>query len=252
MDQQDNGNAAVGGEVTNGTSVRRKSRFFLGLAVLLVVVVAVGFAKSFYLREVGTRAASVPPLPATLIVHGVALTGWYLLFPLQALLVAVGRRDTHRTMGMVGAVWAAAVFGLSGMVVFRAPARDLAMGVPVSEISLKVIGDIGLLLLFATLVTLSIRFRGQPDVHKRLMAAACITIAAPAIARWPGAQEHLPFSVAVPQLLLFGSLVVHDIRSARRPHRATLWATAAYVVVVGVCVPLAFSEAGQRFVASLG
>jgi hypothetical protein len=114
-----------------------------------------------------------------------------------------------------------------------------------------VIGDYGVLLLFALLVSWAIRNRGKPDVHKRLMLIASISLAAPAIVRWPGAEAVVPFSVLVPQVTLFAVLIVHDIVTGRRVHPATGWGVAAYFVIAGVCVPLAMSDFGQQLVKSL-
>lgn len=226
--------------------------FFVGIASLLIVIVALGFAPSFYLRDINTHIHPArPKLPVYLSLHGIVLTAWYLLFFAQTWLVAIRRTTLHRALGIAGAVLAPGVFALSLMVVLRAPARDIAAGASVAEISLKVIGDIAILILFAVLVTLGIRNRQKPDIHKRLMAFASISIVAPAIARWPGAEENLPFSVVVPQLLFCAALFVYDLATRRRIHPATGWVVASYLFVIGISVPLAFSELGHRFVNAL-
>jgi len=226
--------------------------FFVCVALLLAAIVAVGFAPSFFLRSITSAPDKPRPgLPAYLILHGVALTSWYLLFAAQTWLAATWRTRLHRSLGVAGAVLAAVVFSLSMMVVIRAPARDIAAGASVGEISLMVIGDIGILLLFAVLVLLGIRFRGRPDIHKRLMALASISIVAPAIARWPGAEATLPLSVVVPQLSFCAALVVHDIVTRRRVHPATGWGIVSYLFVVGVSVPLALSGLGHALVKAL-
>jgi hypothetical protein len=221
----------------------RRRWFYVSLAAVLLVIVAVGFERSFYLRHVlnagNTRRST---LPAYLTAHGIALTLWFLLFLAQTLLVSFGRVRLHRSLGAVGAVLAGVVFVLSMLVVVRSVVR---------ETSLVVIGDIALLILFAILVTASIHFRRKPQVHKRLMAIASISIVAPAIARWPGAQSMLPLSVVLPQLLLYGAQVIYDVRSSRRLHPATAWGVLGYVLAVGITIPLATSTLGHRFVNSL-
>lgn len=91
----------------------------------------------------------------------------------------------------------------------------------------------------------------KPDVHKRLMLIASISIVAPAIARWRGAQSHLPVSILGPQLLLFASLILYDVLSRRRVHVATIWGVALYVVAAGVTIPLATSKLGHALVEAL-
>ena len=225
------------------TGSSRRRWFYVSLAAVLLVIVAVGFERSFYLRHVlnagHTRRTA---LPAYLTAHGIALTLWFLLFLAQTLLVSSGRVRLHRSLGIAGAALAGVVFILSMLVVLRSVVR---------ETSLVVIGDIALLILFAILITASIHFRRKPQVHKRLMAIASISIVAPAIARWPGAQSMLPLSVVLPQLFLYGAQVIYDVRSSRRLHPATAWGVLGYILAVGITIPLATSRLGHGFVNSL-
>jgi hypothetical protein len=225
--------------------------FFTSLAALLIVVVAVGFAPSFYLSGIISPAPQ-QALPAYIVLHGIALTLWFLLLFAQSLLVATRRADLHRLLGRFGAVLAIAVLGLSGMVVVRSAPHFRAEGLSTAETGLRVFGDFGLLLLFAIKVALGIRFRRRADVHKRCMALASIDIVGPAIVRWPGAYAWLPLSVAVPQLALFGVMAAHDFFSGRRLHKATVWSVIAYVAVIAASVCLASSAAGQGLIQSLG
>jgi hypothetical protein len=217
------------------------------MASVLVVIVAVGFAPSFYLPSVirpEQSAAGKYSFPAYIVLHGILLTLWYLVLFTQALLIATKRVHIHRSLGIAGIAIAAMLVPLSVFVVTRSVARS-NLG------ALAVIGDYGALLLFALLVSLAIRNRGKPDVHKRLMLIASISLAAPAIVRWPGAEAAVPISVLVPQVTLFAALIAHDIVTGRRVHPATGWGVAAYLVVAGVCVPLAMSDFGQQLVNSL-
>ena len=234
---------------TESTAPARPLRwFFVCVAAILIAIVAVGFAPSFYLRSLGKPRGR---LPSYLIFHGIALTSWYLLFLLQAWMTATGRAKLHRTLGIAGVLLAAAVFSLSLLVVLRAPARDIAAGATVPQISLMVIGDLAILLNFAALITLAVLNRTRPDTHKRLMTLASVSLVAPAIARWPGAEATLPLSVMVPQLSFCAALLVYDLATRRRVHPATGWGVASYLLFVGSSVPLALSELGHRFVAAL-
>ena len=69
---------------------RRTGRnwFFVCMAAVLLVIVAVGFAKSFYLRSVVYKGhAASFGLPGYIVIHGIVLTSWFLLFFAQTLLV---------------------------------------------------------------------------------------------------------------------------------------------------------------------
>ncbi len=221
--------------------------FFVSMASVLLFVVAVGFAPSFYLPGVlrpEQVAAGKLSFPFYIVLHGIVLSLWFLLLFTQAVLVATKRVHIHRKLGVVGAALAAILVPLGLFVVTRSVARS-NLG------ALAVIGDYAVLVLFAVLVAVAIRFRSKPDVHKRLILIATISIAAPAIVRWPGAEAAVPFSIIVPQLILFGAIIVYDIFTRKRVHRATGWGVAAYLVAVGVSVPLAMSELGQQLIKSL-
>jgi hypothetical protein len=219
-----------------------RSWFFVCMASILLLLMAVGFAKSFYLRDIIHRGHPVSALPGYIVLHGVVLTSWILLFLGQTLLVASGRVRLHRSFGVAGAALAAVVCALSLLVVVRSVVR---------ESSLVVLGDIVILFLFAILVAAGIRFRQTPDVHKRLMLIASIIIVGPAIARWPGAQSMLPISAVGPQLLLFVALILYDVLTRRRVQSATVYGVAMYLVALGVTIPLASSKLGHALVEAL-
>jgi hypothetical protein len=84
--------------------------------------------------------------------------------------------------------------------------------------------QLGMLLQFAAFVALAIAFRRQPDVHKRLMVLATISILPPAVARF-----HLDNYLDVPNLatlvayLLVVVAAVYDFARMRRVHGAYVW-----------------------------
>lgn len=82
----------VGGEAQTVRAVKRRSAFFLVAASLMTLIVFLGFLPSFYLRSQFRTEA----LPLHLIVHGVIMTAWQLLFLTQTILVARRRTDLHK------------------------------------------------------------------------------------------------------------------------------------------------------------
>ena len=79
--------------------------FFPAMAVLILVTVFVGFARTYYLAGM-VRAH----LPSPIIhIHAVVFSLWVLLLVTQTSLVAAHRIDVHRKLGLVG-------FGLACLV----------------------------------------------------------------------------------------------------------------------------------------
>src|SRR6516164_11533762 len=70
--------------------------FFAGMSCLMLATAFVGFAPTYYLAGV-FRA----PLPSPIIhVHGAVFSLWILLLVTQTSLVAAGRVDIHRRLGI--------------------------------------------------------------------------------------------------------------------------------------------------------
>jgi hypothetical protein len=226
---------------------RRGRYFFVVMACLMLVIVAVGFTPSFYwpgLYGPPEAATYNRGAPAYIFAHGFAMTGWFLLYLVQAIMVAQNRVGMHRQLGVAGVVLAAILVPLDGFVIARSVSRS-GLG------ALPVLGDFSLLILFSILVVLSIRARSKPAVHKRLMLIATIAMTAPAIARWPGAESAIPLSVIVPQLGLMGAILVYDKVIRGRVHHSTVWGMVGYILALGIAVPLAASGLGQGLVESL-
>ena len=91
----------------------RGSWFFVCVASVLLIIVAVGFAKSFCLRNIVHNSHAISTLPVDIILQGSVLRLWFLLFVGQTLLVASREVRLHHSFGVAGAALAAVVFALS-------------------------------------------------------------------------------------------------------------------------------------------
>ena len=74
-----------------------KDRFFFpALAILISSVCFAGFSFTYFGPIAG---GSYPPAKAALHLHGWSFFLWYLLFPLQTMLISHGKYNFHRTLG---------------------------------------------------------------------------------------------------------------------------------------------------------
>ena len=200
------------------TSRRREHVFYSAMAGAVALTVLAGFARTYYLRTLFAEE----PLQLMLHLHGLVFTSWIVLFVTQTSLVAADRTRVHRRLGIAGGVIAALViaFGTATAIV-RAGQGAAPTGVPPLVFMAVPLAD---MVVFAMLVGAGFRFRRRPDMHKRLMLLATISILAAPIARLP-----FPFMDAGP-LAFFGladlflvPCVLYDLMTRGQVHRATLW-----------------------------
>lgn len=196
-------------------------RFYTGMAVAIVATVFVGFARSFFLHPLFPEWP-VPPEPI-FAVHGVAFTAWIALLVTQAMLVARGRTDLHRKLGVLGVALAVAmvVLGtLGALVAARRPTGFIDIPVPPLQF---LIVPLSALALFALFVALAIARRRDPQSHKRLMLLASIQLVTAAIARWPMVMDYGPPAYFGLTDLFVVAIAVRDYRTRGALHPATLW-----------------------------
>src|SRR6516165_1894958 len=168
------GYAAGGGgmSIAIGRPVIRKTDrlFFTGMALASAVILFLGFLPSYF-----HRSAELPLLTPLYQLHGAVFTAWIVLLVAQTALVAQGRSDIHRKLGVAGAVLAAVVFIVGVAVSVETLRRE--GGVRFFAIPL---GDI---IVFGVLVGTAVLQRQQSDTHKRLILLATISLLTAAVAR---------------------------------------------------------------------
>ena len=221
--------------------------FFPGMALLLLITVFFGFARSYFLA--GIFAA---PLPNWLIhAHGAAFSSWLLLLIVQTSLVAAKRVDLHRKLGLVGFSLAGFMVILGILAATDLLRRESASAVPRPRPDPQTFYIIPLtdMLIFATLIFFAFRARFNPPAHKRLILVATTALAVAAVVRWPLAFiQNNPIWVA--ELCTYGFLLLlagYDLWSTGKVHRATIWASAFLILVQRVRGPLGATAAWHSF-----
>ncbi len=200
------------------TRRRRERWFYIGMSIALVITVFAGFAPTYYLRPYFTAAPLIPLLH----LHGLIFTSWLVLFVTQTTLVAAHRIDFHRRLGILGGVIAVlmVVVGTTTAVIRAKLGVSPVPGVPILSSLVIPLGD---MFVFSILVGAGFYFRRRPDVHKRLMLLATISILAAAIARLPfafiQAYGPLAFFGLTDALVVF--VVLYDLVTLRRIHRVS-------------------------------
>jgi FtsH-binding integral membrane protein len=216
--------------------------FFSSMALLMLGTVFVGFAPTYYLAGV-FRA----PLPSLIIhLHGAAFSCWILLLVTQTSLVSAGRVDIHRRLGIAGFLLACLMVVLGVLAATDSLVREA--GPAGRDPKFFYIIPLSNMVVFGTLIFFAFRARFNPTAHKRLILLATLALMIAAIARWPLALVHRnPFRAALFSYIFLAILVVYDLWSTRKIHRATLWAGAFLILVEQIAAPIGHTAIWHAF-----
>lgn len=203
---------------------RAEHRFFGVMAWLLLLLVVVGFGRTFFFRAWFPELSSFVPPERYFNLHGAVFTAWFVLLVVQAALVATRRVAVHRTLGWVGTCLAGAllVVGYQGsMIAARRPAGFLGIDIPAHQFLIQPLAD---LVIFALFVTLAVLRRDDAASHKRYMLVASANLVDAAVARLPFdfILEMGPIAFFAGTDLLLLALAGWDLTTRRRLHRATI------------------------------
>lgn len=232
----------AGTRSTNLPGRRFDHVFFASMALVMLVTVFLGFARTYYLAGLA-RA----PLPSRIIhIHGAVFSCWILLLVAQTSLVSAGRVDIHRRLGIAGFFLGCLVIVLGLLAANDALARNA----PGRDPRMFYIFHLTDILVFGVLLYFAFRARLDPPAHKRYIFIATSALMGPAIARLPFAFVY-PGSPVVPWLAegFLLALVVYDLWSTHRIHRATLWGGAFLTLVFQTRVPIGKTAAWHAFAA---
>lgn len=223
--------------------------FFTGMALASALTVFIGFSPSYFMR-----GAELAPLRPLYQLHGALFTSWMLLLAVQTSLVAGGRTDIHRRLGVFVAVVAALVFTVGVRVSIETLQRN---GGPIPDPRVFLSIPLGDIIVFGVLVGAALLLRADSETHKRLMLLATISLLTAPVARffiYTGIAGNGPSGV----LWFFGgtdayvlALALYDYASRGRVHPATLWGGAAVVLFKPALLAIAFTPPWLAFADAL-
>lgn len=221
---------------------RRYDKVFFGcMVVLLLLIVFVGFARSYYLA--GVFRASLPA--PILHIHGALNTSWMLLLVVQAFLVSAKKIKWHMTLGIAGFSLAVVMVGV-GFVVSANQLHRYAHDPRFDVLSFETIPFLEQVS-FAVLAAAAFALRKKAAAHKRLILLATIVMMTAAFSRFPiqvGGHEN--FAVYAIYLLL-GFMVLYDLWSLHRVHGATVFGALLILAYLNFAAPIGQTAAWHRF-----
>jgi hypothetical protein len=192
----------------------RSRRFYTLMGFAVAAVVLFGFSRTYYLKA----WFDTPPLGLRLHLHGFFLTLWLVLFVVQTKLIAVGRRDLHKWLGVAGVVLAAVAIATT----YAAAVESVRLGGDRGGITAvdRLYSNVLIVMLFGAFVVAGAAWRRRPEIHKRFMLLAMIAIVGPganrAIALVVGHGVRDFHVIVISVLVLAG--IFYDWRTRGRPH----------------------------------
>ncbi len=168
----------------------QQDRWFYSLASLTLVFLLLAGFRHFYLEGRGFDGNKVPAaVLGFVLVHGLSLTAWVLLFFVQSLLIGTHNRALHMKLGWVAA-GVGAVVAVSGPVVavvsVRLRGEMPIFGMSYSQFMLPMFAEMAA---FAGFVALGLAYRKKNlEVHRAMMVLATLAVISGALARieWVG------------------------------------------------------------------
>jgi hypothetical protein len=221
----------------------REHVFFAGMAILLCVVVVIGFARTYFL--VGMVRA---PLPAPILhYHGAVFSLWMVLYLVQSALISAKRVAWHRSLGTVAFCLPPVMVVLGVIAGLDALKRGVSIGPldPAVSLAIPLLG----ISWFAVLIFEAWSTRRRSDAHKRLVLLATIGLCDAALGRFPWDKIGMPPAAgAVAGMgILVLLLVAYDLIALRRLHRTTMWAAPVTFAVSALSVPIGMTPAWHSF-----
>jgi hypothetical protein len=146
------------------------------VSFVMLALTVIGFGK-FLSRGVEADDTPIPPaIQFLVIIHGVALLLWILVFFVQSVLIAVKNRKLHMTLGWGGALVALVAVLTSPVMATKAirlrPMEHLFdMSYP--QFLIVMYTEV---LAFAVFVALAIAYRRKPAVHRSMVVLATLAV----------------------------------------------------------------------------
>jgi hypothetical protein len=217
-------------------------------AVSFIVITLVGFIPDAIGKIAAVKAGLRPPFPLVLHFHAVLMGSFLLLLLTQTILVATGRCNLHRRVGIAAFVLAPALVIVGFILVptiyhsvydfaqGAAPAVQTAMHERLLALDNIMLLQLRVGLLFSLFLGIALGARGRnAGIHKRMMFLATAMALPAAIDRMEWLPTTLPASPVATDLyilLAVSPMFLWDVFRNRRIHEA-------YLIWIAINVPFA-------------
>ena len=206
------------------------SRFYPGLSAACLGIAVVGFMPTYWLQ----LAPGTFDGPSLVHLHAWLFSAWPLYFLMQTVFAARGQVGRHRAWGLLGVSLATAMVIVGIAVANAVLVARLEDGHGDDARAFHIV-SMSMMVLFALFIATALVCVSRPEMHKRLMILATVTILPPAVARLffavsvgvgpglrpsggpPRTVDSVLMSTLAADLLILAA-IVYDVRTRGRPH----------------------------------
>jgi hypothetical protein len=233
--------------------MNQRTRFYLLITILLLLLVLLGFGPRFYLRPFfeQPRHMQMDRLPWLFIIHGVLMTSWYVLLVVQSALVNTKNIKVHMRLG-----WGLAVIALFAVI----SALPVMMGFAprlVAEGFLNLsnpdrvwlqnvqwTNDMFALITFSSMVVIGLIKRQNKLLHRTMMLFASMAFTGPATGRlmeWAAPELFIKGTVLI-YFIFPVAVFMHDWIVYRKFPKYAFWAFLALLLLMALTFALPTTE----------
>ncbi len=155
----------------------KKDRYFYSIvSFVMLVLTLVGFSKFLLHGKESDNGPITPPILALVVVHGVALLLWIVIFFVQSVLIEVKNRKLHMTLGWGGALVALVVVVTSPVMATRSVQLNQGVhlfGMSYTQFLLVMYTEIAA---FAVFSALAIFYRKKAAIHRSMIVLATLSV----------------------------------------------------------------------------
>lgn len=227
-------------------TTKKSDYYFLTMSVIFLIVISTGFFKSFFFRGSYYDTS----LPGYLIIHGILLMSWYLVFFYQTMLVSKGKTINHKQLGPyfllliimitlanLNVLISVASETVTGVITFHGEARNIQVTGGL------VVGNMYLMTTSLILFAIAYFKREKPEIHKRAILGASVIMLGPAWDRFihpVGLQQIHPLLKYIVINVFPVSMIIYDFAKRRKPY----WITLLFFLFMVLTLPIIFALLG--------
>jgi hypothetical protein len=236
--------------LTSQNRARIDDGVFRAAAIGALLVVVVGFARTYFLRP----WLQLPPLAMFVHVHAAIMFAWIVVLVTQVILIARKQLAWHRRLGWTGLTLAVLVLVMGTSATWRAAVREVSGHTEDASNQLTVLGlEMTQMALFAAFASLGFLLRRRAAYHKRMMIMATAVMLFNPIVRVLVALDVgaiINTTVIIVDALIL-AVVATDAARHRHLHPAFGWGAATAIAGIQAAVIFAPSAAWHAFATRL-